>query len=417
MSKAEPELNGPPVTFYCLFRLNDSSQSSSTGSSSPFSSIGSTGFSASSFTSPVETGETMDLEVVATDLHEDWQKQLKLKKHILSKCTSRMTYESGSIILLPTLVAKNKVLPPTKCHWSVMKDKDNRRYILCLISASEAEGFSLFRYDLEKYVKKVESEYLMVQNIDQADVRAALVSFLQNWYHIAVDYVSRAALMLSEELDVLIHSCLMGHKIDVKTMMPANAQLVEDAVRLIEAIQLPIPSGQQQQQQSTGSSESAPGSTSSISGSDSAISRDAVTLTFDHAGKPQIDANETNAFCREWAARLIQGGSRPLEAILLRSWTEVVKMQITQELNHIRKLSEAAVIDNYALYEAFLYLKNNPNKDVLLVLLMKEIASDSSTKEVLHTIFKCLTTPLWDDPQTGEDASTEERITESDLLL
>jgi hypothetical protein len=144
MSKAEPELNGPPVTFYCLFRLTDTPQTMSTGTSSPFSSIGSTGFSSSSFTSPVESGDSTDLEVIATDLHEDWQKQLKLKKHILSKCTSRMTYESGSIILLPTLVAKNKVLPPTKCHWSVMKDKESRRYILCLISASEVDGFSLY---------------------------------------------------------------------------------------------------------------------------------------------------------------------------------------------------------------------------------------------------------------------------------
>jgi hypothetical protein len=270
-------------------------------------------------------------------------------------------------------------------------------------------------------VKKVESEYLMAQNVDAPDVRASLISFLQSWYHVAVDYISRAALMLSEELEVLIHSCLMGHKIEVKTMMPANAQLVEDAVRLIEAIQLPIPSTSTSTSTSSSASasastsDSAPGSSSSTSADSSSLSKDTVTLTFDHSGKPQIDVNETNAFCREWAARLIQGGSRPLEAILLRSWTEVVKMQITQELNHIRKLSEAAVIDNYALYEAFLYLKNNPNKDVLLVLLMKEGASDSSTKEVLHTIFKCLTMPLWDDPQTEDTA--DERIVESDLLL
>ena len=89
-------------------------------------------------------------------------------------------------------------------------------------------------------------------------------------------------------------------------------------------------------------------------------------------------------------------------------------MQLTQELNHIRKLSDAAVIDNYALYEAFLYLKHNPNKDVLLVLLMKEGASDVHSKEVLHTIFTCLTTPLWSESDSED--GFDERSSSPDLL-
>lgn len=186
----------------------------------------------------------------------------------------------------------------------------------------------------------------------------------------------------------------MGHKIEVKSMMPTHASLVEDAVKMIESIQLPH-------------------AANAVANGDDA-GREVVTLLFDHAGKPQVDANETNEFCREWAARLVQAGVNRTDAILLRGWIEVVKMQLTQELNHVRKLSDAAVIDNYALYEAFLYLKHNPNKDVLLVLLMKEGASDIHSKEVLHSIFKCLTTPLM--YESDSEDGIEERSASPDLL-
>ena len=252
-----------------------------------------------------------------------------------------------------------------------------------------------FRYDMEKYAKRLESEILS-QNLDSPEGKQALVSYLANWYSISIDFISRTALLLSEELDVVIHSCLMGHKIEVKSMMPLHGTLVEDTIRLIESLQLPI------------------------SSHDSEASRETVSIIFDHSGKATIDANETNEFCREWAARLIQAGSnRVVEAIQLRGWIEVVKLQLTSELNHIRKLSEAAVIDNYALYEAFLYLKNNPNKDVLLVLLMKEMktgtGSEGHSKEVLHTIFNCLTTPSWTDHHVEE--SPRDSFTQGEELI
>lgn len=107
--------------------------------------MGSAGFGSIGASASLElSSDGVDLEVVTTDMHEAWEKQLKLKKAILGKVTKNMTYESGSIILLPNLVSKNKVFPPTKCYWTLLKDKDNKKYILCLISVSEAEGFNLY---------------------------------------------------------------------------------------------------------------------------------------------------------------------------------------------------------------------------------------------------------------------------------
>lgn len=262
-----------------------------------------------------------------------------------------------------------------------------------------------FRYDLEKFAKRVETEILAQPTFDSGSPtsRQTLSTFIATWYSVAVDFVPRTALLLGDELEVVVHSCLMGHKIEVKSMMPAHASLVEDTVKLIEAIQLP--------HSGAGVSASA-----GSQGANEDVARDIVILTFDASGRPQVDANETNEFCREWAARLVQAGTNRTDAIMLRGWIEVVKMQLTQELNHIRKLSDAAVVDNYALYEAFLYLKHNPNKDVLLVLLMKEGAADAHSKEVLHTIFKCLTTNFLSDSDS-EDAIEERSGSTSDLLV
>lgn len=156
MSKLEPELPASPVIFYCLYRLSESNASSSTGTQSPHGSIGQAGFSSSSFSNSIaglDSSDNTDLEIVATDMHEEWEKQLKLKKHILSKFAKNMTYESGSIILLPTLVAKSRVLPPAKCYWCVLKGKDAKKYIICLISASESEGFNLYVQQINFFVK------------------------------------------------------------------------------------------------------------------------------------------------------------------------------------------------------------------------------------------------------------------------
>src|SRR5690348_11988303 len=103
----EPDLVGPPVTFYSLFRLIDTFTSPSSGERSPHTSLGPAAFGSISSQGALDlSNDGVDLEVVASDMHEAWEKQLKLKKAILGKVTKNMTYESGSIILLPNLVSK-----------------------------------------------------------------------------------------------------------------------------------------------------------------------------------------------------------------------------------------------------------------------------------------------------------------------
>jgi hypothetical protein len=49
-----------------------------------------------------------------------------------------------------------------------------------------------------------------------------------------------------------------------------------------------------------------------------------------------------------------------------------------------------AQMDYYALYKAFACLKRNNNKDVLLVLLLKENADNKHAREVLEVIYNSL---------------------------
>lgn len=54
----------------------------------------------------------------------------------------------------------------------------------------------------------------------------------------------------------------------------------------------------------------------------------------------------------------------------------------------MRRLVDLAVVDNYAMYRAFLVLKKHPNSDVLIVSLLRD--ADSSTEEVLEVIFNAM---------------------------
>jgi len=79
------------------------------------------------------------------------------------------------------------------------------------------------------------------------------------------------------------------------------------------------------------------------------------------------------------------------DSLKLRAAIEQTKVQVNQELNHVKRLVDLATIDNYALYEAYLYIKNNPNRDVLLVRLLKDTHNDANTREVLEVIYDYLT--------------------------
>jgi hypothetical protein len=84
----------------------------------------------------------------------------------------------------------------------------------------------------------------------------------------------------------------------------------------------------------------------------------------------------------------------PPSPIVLRQLLEQTKAQVNQDLNFLRRLVDQATIDNYALYEAFLQLKTNGNSDVLLVLLLRDVATtDNQAKEVLEVIYNYLREP------------------------
>jgi hypothetical protein len=56
----------------------------------------------------------------------------------------------------------------------------------------------------------------------------------------------------------------------------------------------------------------------------------------------------------------------------------------------MKKIIHEARIDHYALYKAYLYLKKNNNRDVILVSLLKESVNNDEVREVLEVIYNYL---------------------------
>jgi len=204
-------------------------------------------------------------------------------------------------------------------------------------------------------------------------------------------------------LDVFLHAALIGKAIVVTAPNPK----AEDLLRFAEAIHLTSESSNARliwtgPTPSNGTSISdlwqflvanstADGKTQTQTEAQGSNQHDHLLVTWSDNGKLQLSTKETNDFCRLWAQKLrslVQSGADPSK---IRSSIEQTKVQVNQELNHVKRLVDMALIDNYALYEAFLYLKTNANKDVLLVQLLKDVHNDVNTREVLKVIYDYLT--------------------------
>jgi len=194
-------------------------------------------------------------------------------------------------------------------------------------------------------------------------------------------------LTIGEELDVLLHSTLVGKKIiTVPHPNEGDIHRFADAICVQPSINSTEPVLPELMLQ---------------------------TITVDlNQKKQKISSMETNDYCRQWGAELSKLAPRT-DPLQLRQIIETKKSKLQHDVGQIRKLVEQARMDHYALYKAYLYLKKNPNKDVLLVLLLKD-SNDKEAKEVLEVIYNYLVEieiiPNYDHTVPEKDNKTDTNV-------
>jgi hypothetical protein len=214
-----------------------------------------------------------------------------------------------------------------------------------------------------------------------------LRQFLANWYYICVESVKTCILTFLPVMKFLLHSVLVGKSFVIICDKAKYFEIVSflETLSLTKSVDI------------RDSRTPTENSASTTQTGESEHFSDTVVLNLTNISGPLINTTEyefsltkeTNDFCCEWANELKEMVAKS-DAFKIRAFLEQKKNLILQELNYIKRLVGEAQLDHYALYKAFLYLKRNNNKDVLLVALLKENAKNKDAREVLEVIYNSL---------------------------
>lgn len=333
-----------PTSFYCVYRLGKA-----------------IGDSADTPSDLLTTSRTKDLQIFLTDMQGDTESRLKLRKTISQMAERNLIHDSGSVgflrNLMPGTVAQPFVSSGT--FYSALVATPFASYIVCLISLSDThDAFALFRSDLDRTVRGI-SALLTRPNVAEGELREKLT----RWYTDSFKYLTTAVLALRvDALAPLLHSVFSGKQV---TLSPAPAS---DAVAsFLDTL--------------------APGLAAPHAETDAVLHRgDVVSLVPTPSGYG-LSSKETNPFCVAWAEALVSLATTG-DYIAIRQQTEFTKLQIHQEVAAFAKLLEAAVSDNYALFECLAKLKKHRNRDILLITILRSTGS-KDLQEVLECLYEC----------------------------
>ncbi|PRP87033.1 hypothetical protein PROFUN_04769 [Planoprotostelium fungivorum] len=260
-------------------------------------------------------------------------------------------------------------------------------YILCLVShVEDDEGFALFRADLDLFCNRV-GEQLYQIKMGSTSMQL-LDDYLSSWHSFSIGYVVRCVNLLGvDTLATLLYHIYMSGSITVltamtkekladKTTLGSQKVFLEDICRAVDpaamthhnmmsSVQLQIRHVEEQPNDGNG-----------------------ISLSMDDQYKIHMDKSNTNLFCMERSRMLHKSVQSKKGATYLRHVMEDAKSKVLEDFNRLKRMVEAAKLNNYALYKAYRFMLKSENGDVITELLrsQKSKAGDAAASEVLRII-------------------------------
>lgn len=412
------------TTYYCVYTWYSAQAESAVsggGASSPILSAAAASDDPSS-TQPPSTPQTppfggmssshsrfnRDVSVYVTDMDPDTEERLKLRKTISQMMEKNLILDSGSVGFLRNLMPSGggsgagtaphsssipspssgiSSITSSKLHLStgtffaatvagpapVSSSTVQPTFIVCLISLQDNDDtFSLFRSDLDRYMKDIA---VFLQNSSPSfPAPAQLGAKLSRWHADTFKYVTSAVISLRiDALAILLHACLSG-----KTIFITRSVSSPSICRFIDIVNLGFAPVQLQIVDSNLSSSSQSPDELHIS-----------SFTEHNLETISVSSTETNSFCHTWAEHLVRLAYTG-DFVNIRHHLESIKLQIHQEVLTLIKTLESGSIDNYALFDSFAKIKDHPNRDLLMILLLQQTTT-KELKESLECIYECMT--------------------------
>jgi len=306
----------------------------------------------------VGTGDEqeIDLEIECTDL--EGSEESNVRRYLLHKAKRNLISHNGQIGVLPNNLDTNQ--GTNLCYFALLplSNQTVEDYIICIICEVDGdEGFGLFHNDLDRFSEKL---LVLLKEVKKGSLsQEVLQDYLKGWYTYTIEYITRCIDLLKDNLPFLLYAVLIGKKITVLSQHPT---ILEDINKFVAASTL------------TNLSEA------------NWKNDQELIISLDAQYTLQVNSQDTNLFCQEWAKALTMANN-PFQT---RSLMDHYKLKVVEEVNQLRRFLEAAKMNNYAMYKAYLFLKRNSNTNILMNFLVQEAKQEQHSSEVLGVIQYCL---------------------------
>ncbi|XP_013380184.1 protein Njmu-R1 isoform X2 [Lingula anatina] len=315
-----------------------------------------------------KVNEDFSLSVISCSL--DTEKETDLRKFIAKKLARGTVYSGSGNVTAVDFPLIEDSSTPLECYYCLIRQGVDletvdqtppeegfycRECVVCFISPADG-SLDLFRPELDKF-----SDSLLPLLEEQlTDVNQQLSKYLETWQDTAINYVCRCVQCLGQDIQYLIYAALMNNVVEFQG---DQEPLKTDLKKFIESCSL---------------SDLLSSSGGDGKGSDSGSNQSAVLVDIIPGGQwlPQVltvtvqnDACEiqtktSTKFCEEWAKTLTNGEQK--SAVFLKHVMDSFKLKAIQDMNSLKRLIQQAENDHYALYRAYVFLKNCGNGRILL---------------------------------------------------
>ncbi|KYQ88306.1 hypothetical protein DLAC_11002 [Tieghemostelium lacteum] len=282
--------------------------------------------------------------------------------------------------ITPPTISPINTRSPTYSKKRSSKTTQNKEYYLCLICETENDvNLGMFHLEFSYYCELLIS-YLKINNNSEIE------KHLSNWYTFCIEYISRTVQLLNEDLQSIIHSALNGYSFQIKS--PAQDYSCLDLIMFIKTLSFVNQS--HKQLTSTNSDHLVYFITpSENNNNENSNPEQIIEIELVTGDQKVIKCNytESNLFCKKWSMKYLDNLDNPL---LLRNFSEDIKLRVIQELNLFRRMIDHSKLNNYLLYKSFVFLSADDNNDILLNLFQKDNQSDPSVNDIIIILKKQL---------------------------
>ncbi|KAK3612235.1 hypothetical protein CHS0354_039516 [Potamilus streckersoni] len=239
-------------------------------------------------------------------------------------------------------------------------DKKKDKFIVCFL-ANQDRLLDLFLVDLDRFALGV------IKDLQQKKFHAddATKRSIQQWYTVSVEYVSRCISLLKNNVKFLIHAALLDAKLSCRGC--TNEQ-ENDIIRLFQSCNLSGILTQVKPVKQQHDNGSLSGSIDMLvdvgAGDNQSDMQNIVMVNITDNGVNFVPAGCTR-FCEEWSKTLNKPEFQQ-NSVKLKQVIEAIKLKFIQTVNILKRLLREAENDFYALYRAYIFLRDSGNSNILL---------------------------------------------------